>query len=112
MTPESIALVIDHRRLREAHPCVVPGCTRRARAALHVDAPTRLAGRDWKRGQLVDLCPDHEQELRRVADDAAVCGYGGLYDRPGQPLSEALAQALASVGTKDTNPVDRLREWR
>jgi hypothetical protein len=102
-----IAAAIERRRLDEVHNCPVPHCNRRAGSAFHVDAPMRLAGRDWSPGEFVDLCPGHELELRRAVSEAAALGYGGPFDRPESPLTAK----LAAMDILEDNPVDRLREW-
>lgn len=78
---------IEHRRLDEIHQCIRPGCSRRAKVALHVDRETRLAGQDFVPGEFVDLCPEDYGELLRAVVDAEARG-----DVP--------------------NPLDRFREWR
>jgi hypothetical protein len=83
VTGPTIAERLEHRRHDEAHDCVRPGCGKRARTALHVYAPLRLAGRDWMPGEFVDLCWPHYDELYRAATQAETLG----------------------------GPLDRLREW-
>lgn len=107
MDKPSIVDRLEHRRLDEIHDCVVPSCRERAGCAFHVDAPLRLAGRDWTTGEIVDLCPGHAHELRVAVSDATVLGYGGQLDTPDWPLK---AQ-LGLLGIVEENPLDRLREW-
>jgi hypothetical protein len=55
------------RRRREGHPCIRPGCTSVALVAFYVRDPIQLAGRVFVEGDFVDLCPDHDHELRDAA---------------------------------------------
>ena len=92
-----IAQLIERRR-HEGHPCIVPRCSARAGAALHVGAPTRLAGRDWRTGEMVDLCWGHFDELRHGADYTRDLGYGGQFGE-------------FAVYLDGPDPLFRFREW-
>lgn len=102
MPNRSIAERIEHRRHDEVHECMVPQCSERARVALYVDGSCRLAGRDWVKGEFVDLCPGHDHELRRVAAEAHSAGFG----------DEDHRILLGLVNPTAESPLDRLREWQ
>lgn len=97
-TGPDVARLVEHRRLDEVHTCVRPGCGKRAGVAYHVDAPTRLAGRDFTVGEFVDLCPADDLVLRDVAARAQAAGWGG----PFEPLLLVL---------DEPDPFAELREW-
>jgi hypothetical protein len=107
VTKPSIVQRIEHRRLDEVHDCVVPTCRQRARVAYHVDAPMRLAGKDWVPGDFIDLCAPHDHELRTADSDARALGYwmDGMMSR------EDVWIALHMIDPNEVNPLDRLREW-
>lgn len=98
----TIAQRIEHRRLDEVHECIRPGCGRRAQTAYYVHAATRIAGRDMGVGDFVDLCPEHNLELTRAAQDAIALGFHGPFHRVAK-----LVEAEFEVD----NPLDRFREW-
>lgn len=103
MTEPTIGERIEHRTKDEIHECARPGCGNRARVAFYVTGTMRLAGRDYAPGEFVDLCPDHDLELRRVAAEAADLDYGTSFD------AQDMRILLGLWG--DGNPLDRLREW-
>jgi hypothetical protein len=55
---------IDHHRLPL---CVVPGCTEKAPMVFWADEAGRLAGRAWRKGDEIRLCPPHGSDLYRAA---------------------------------------------
>ncbi|MEV7013246.1 hypothetical protein [Streptosporangium sp. NPDC051022] len=64
--PISDAQRIERRRRDEIHDCVVPGCGTRAVEAFMVREYGRLAGRDWKPGEMIDLCGAHSHDVRQA----------------------------------------------
>lgn len=49
-----------------APPCVVPGCEKKGLAVVTAASWGRLAGRQWKTGDEIRVCPEHEADLSRV----------------------------------------------
>lgn len=47
--------------------CVVPGCTEKAPAVFWADEAGRLAGRAWRKGDEIRLCPPHGVDLYHAA---------------------------------------------
>lgn len=62
-----------NRRAAEGRPCVVPGCGQQAANTAFVREAGRLAGRDWRKGDLIDLCAPHADDIYRAhyVDDPA-----------------------------------------
>jgi hypothetical protein len=56
---------MEHRRMDEVHPCVAPGCDRRAVCVFMAAADGRLGGSAWREGDLVDLCFPHTHDVYR-----------------------------------------------
>jgi hypothetical protein len=73
----------------DQRPCVVPGCTSPARMTYTAAGFGRLAGRDWKPGQEILMCPAHSCDMLRAR---------GVTDReqlPGWLRADARPSALA-----------------
>ncbi len=48
--------------------CVVAGCPEQARMVFTAAEPGRLAGRDWRLDDEIDLCPPHGLDVIRAQD--------------------------------------------
>ncbi|MFC6080967.1 hypothetical protein [Sphaerisporangium aureirubrum] len=62
----SDAMRIEHRIHDEVHDCIVPGCGVRARVAFIAAEDGRIAGRDVRRGDVIDLCAPHGDDVYRA----------------------------------------------
>jgi len=98
----TIGMQVVHDRDHKLHGCVRPGCTAGSAIAYCVTAPFRLAGRDWQPGEFVDLCPDHDWQLRMAVID--------LPDFPPSGTGPRLSVAVL-YRDGDRDPLAAFREW-
>lgn len=105
---------VMHRNLHESHTCVRPGCDTTATVTTIAAGVGRLAGRDWRPGDLVDFCPDdmaaildaqtavHRDDLPEwLAVDAKPTDadlFGELLNAPTVEAAQALAAELRRRG--------------
>lgn len=55
----------DAQRIDQAEirACIVLGCDQRARYTFVADGYGILAGREWRPGDMIDLCPNHAHDV-------------------------------------------------
>lgn len=88
--------------------CIVPPCGHAAESTFVVERSLRLAGRDWLPGEDIDLCPAHEDQLRRTI------AWGASREFLPIGMVGYLTSALGHydwAGDIFADPLAHLREW-